>query len=96
MTVHSDAPAETLETIKYVRLISPPPDGAETPWFTAIDRDGFQVLWEAVTRLELMLHRGKTSDEVGGPYLLEPSGSRPGGEAVMVKNPPPPPPPFHG
>lgn len=89
MGVQTDSSAEIMDAVKYLKLISPPPEGHEVPWFTAIDRDGFQVLWEAVRRLELIVHRNKTSAEVGGPYLL-------GDDAIAIKNPPPPPPGWHG
>jgi hypothetical protein len=38
-------------------------------WFDDV-KVGFDTLWCAVARLELMLHCGKTSEEVGGPVLV--------------------------
>lgn len=86
MAVQTDAPVEIKDAVQYLTRISPPQEGKEVPWFTAIDEVGFKQLWEAVTRLEKMAHFKKTSKEVGGPHLL-------GGDAVAIKNPPPPPPP---
>ncbi len=39
-------------------------------WFDDV-KLGFDTLWCAVARLELMLHCGKTSEEVGGPVLIK-------------------------
>jgi hypothetical protein len=39
-------------------------------WFDDV-KDGFDTIWCAVARLELMLHCGMTSQEVGGPVLVD-------------------------
>ena len=39
-------------------------------WFDDV-KVGFDTIWCAVARLELMLHCGKTSEEVGGPVLFD-------------------------
>jgi hypothetical protein len=38
-------------------------------WFDDV-KDGFDTIWCAVARLELMLHCGMTSKDVGGPVLV--------------------------
>lgn len=86
MTVQTDSPVEITDAIRYLRLISPPPEGDEVPWFTAIHRDGLLVLWEAVRRLEEIAHKNKTSSDVGGPVIT-------GDEVMATRVPPPPPPP---
>jgi hypothetical protein len=64
---------ETLEdVIEYnkVKLAPVRKDPREKDhWFDDV-KDGFDTLWCAVARLELMLHCGMTSWEVGGPVLV--------------------------
>jgi len=43
---------------------------ARDHWFDEV-KDGFDTLWCAVARLELMLHCGMTSEQVGGPVLVD-------------------------
>lgn len=65
---------ETLEEVKaYIRDKLAPtrrdPRAGEH-WFDEV-KDGFDALWCAVARLELMVHCGMTSQEVGGPVLVD-------------------------
>ncbi len=80
---------------KYLRKFAPKrgqgdgPYNPFMPWLRDYYENGFQVLWEAVKRLEEMSHNGKTSAAVGGPYIVPKSGTGPG-----PTTPPPPPPAF--
>ena len=65
---------------------------------------GFDTIWCAVARLELMAHFGKTSEEVGGPVLVRREDADAlaeqlrkgcpdflgGGYGVLMKKKPPP------
>ena len=65
---------ETLEDVKaYIRDKLAPrrrDPRAGDHWFDEV-KDGFDALWCAVARLELMVHCGMTSKEVGGPVLVD-------------------------
>jgi hypothetical protein len=97
MAVQTVSPDETMDAIKYLKLISPPPEGDEVPWFTAMHKDGLLMLWEAVRRLELIAHHDQSGPQVGGPVIAVDKRSSKsvltGDEAMATKNPPPPPPP---
>lgn len=43
--------------------------GTKDHWFDEV-KDGFDTIWCAVARLELMVHCGMTSEQVGGPVLV--------------------------
>jgi hypothetical protein len=60
------------------------------PWLRDFYENGFEVLWDAVKRLEEISHNGKSSASVGGPVIVPKSGPGPG----PGKIPPPPPPAF--
>ncbi|HEX2220527.1 MAG TPA: hypothetical protein VHG35_17105 [Gemmatimonadales bacterium] len=65
---------ETLEEVKeYIRTKLAPvrhDPGARDHWFDDV-KDGFDTLWCAVARLELMAHCGMSSKDVGGPVLVD-------------------------
>ncbi|CAN5740975.1 hypothetical protein BH24GEM1_BH24GEM1_07360 [soil metagenome] len=71
--VNDEGSPETLaDVIEYnkVKLAPMRPDPrTKDHWFDEV-KDGFDSIWCAVARLELMLHCGMTSDEVGGPVLV--------------------------
>jgi hypothetical protein len=65
---------ETLEDVKeYIRTKLAPvrhDPAVRDHWFDEV-KDGFDTLWCAVARLELMAHCGMTSEQVGGPVLVD-------------------------
>ena len=82
---------------KYLRKFAPKrgqgdgPYNPFRPWLRDYYENGFQVLWEAVKRLEEISHNGKTSAavcgpvhraEVGGPDLAPPSAAAAAGVPV--------------
>jgi hypothetical protein len=68
-----EAPETLADVIKYNKEKLAPlrRDGrTQDHWFDDV-KDGFDSIWCAVARLELMLHCGMTSKEVGGPVLVD-------------------------
>jgi hypothetical protein len=64
---------ETLaKVVDYTRIKLAPErrKGNKDHWFDEV-KDGFDTIWCAVARLELMLHCGMTSEQVGGPVLVK-------------------------
>ena len=64
---------ETLEeVVEYAKVgLAPLKDDprARDHWFDEV-KDGFDTLWCAVARLELIVHHGMSSKDVGGPVLV--------------------------
>lgn len=83
-------PPDIQDIINYVKLISPPVERDETPWFTFVDAS-LKELNQAVRRLELVVHHKVASADVGGSLLIVSVD----GDAAAIKNPPPPPPNPH-
>jgi hypothetical protein len=66
-----DEPETLADVVEYnkTRLAPERRKGTKDHWFDEV-KDGFDTIWCAVARLELMLHCGMTSKEVGGPVLV--------------------------
>jgi hypothetical protein len=68
-----EAPDTLADVIQYNKINLAPSrkdPQAKDHWFDDV-KDGFDTIWCAVARLELMLHCGMTSEEVGGPVLVD-------------------------
>jgi hypothetical protein len=89
-------PPDIQDIINYVKLLSPPVERGETPWFTFVD-ESLKELNQAVRRLELVVHHQVASAEVGGSLLIDNDASAIllDKDAAAIKNPPPPPPNPH-
>jgi hypothetical protein len=70
MTTGADDMADVIAYIRTKLAPAREDPRARDHWFDDV-KDGFDTLWCAVARLELMLHCGMTSDEVGGPVLVD-------------------------
>lgn len=72
MVTNGDEPDTLADVIDYNKnKLAPlrPDPRAKDHWFDEV-KDGFDTVWCAVARLELMLHCGMTSAQVGGPVLV--------------------------
>ena len=73
-----DAVLQSVE--EYLKKLAPPkgqgngPDKPQIPWLKDLHKNGLEMVWEAVVRLEKMVHNGETSASVGGPYLVDKKG----------------------
>ena len=82
---------------KYLKKLAPTrgngdgPYNPHPPWLKDLHESGVEVLWEAVRRLEEIVHNGKTSAAMKGPYIVPKSGQPGPGPG---RTPPPPPPAF--
>jgi hypothetical protein len=73
MIGNGDDPATLADVIDYNRNKLAPQrvdPRAGDHWFDDV-KGGFDTLWCAVARLELMIHCGMTSQQVGGPVLVD-------------------------